>query len=74
MGLVAAAVARFQPGGMARALFVTAAAQALILAIVLTRNPPVAEWTAAVWRGFTGNALFAVLFLGSALLVRRAAR
>jgi hypothetical protein len=33
VGLVSAAVARLQPNGMARALFATALAQALVLAI-----------------------------------------
>jgi hypothetical protein len=59
---------------MARALFVTALAQALVLAIVLmVRNPGVTPWTAAVLRGFGGNAVFFMLFVGSALLFRKAA-
>src|SRR5512141_249239 len=49
-----AAVARFRPSGMARASFAVALAQALVLAIVLSRNPPVTDWSAAVWRGFGG--------------------
>lgn len=73
VGIVGAAMARFQPNGMARALFVTALAQALVLVIVLmVRNPT--PWTAAVLRGFVGNAFDVVLFVGSALLFRRAAR
>src|SRR6185436_79752 len=43
IGLIGAAVARLRPIGMARALFVTALAQALVLVVVLmmliTRNP-----------------------------------
>ena len=74
VGIIAAAMARFQPNGMARALFVTALAQALVLAIALSRNPPVTSWTAPVWRGFGGNAVFFMLFVVSALLFRRAAR
>ena len=75
VGIIAAAVARFRPDGMARALFVTALAQALVLAIVLVvRNPGVTPWTAAVLRGFGGNAVFFMLFVGSALLFRKAAR
>jgi hypothetical protein len=74
VGIVAAALARFRPDGMARALFVTALAQALVLAIVLmVRNPGVTPWTAAVLRGFGGNAVFFMLFVGSALLFRKAA-
>ena len=75
VGIIGAAVARFRPDGMARALFVTALAQALVLAIVLiVRNPQVTPWTAAVLRGFAGNAVFFMLFVGSALLFRKAAR
>jgi hypothetical protein len=74
VGIIGAAVARFRPDGMARALFVTALAQALVLAIALSRNPPVTSWTAPVWRGFGGNAVFFMLFVGSALLFRKAAR
>ena len=75
VGIIAAAMARFRPDGMARALFVTALAQALVLTIALiTRNPQVTPWTAAVLRGFGGNALFFILFVGSAFLFRTAAR
>ncbi len=72
--IVGAAAARFQPNGMSRALFVTALAQAVVLAIALSRNLPVTSWTAPVWRGFGGNAVFFVLFVGSALLFRKAWR
>lgn len=72
--IVGVAIARFRPNGMARALLATALAQAMMLAIVLGRNPPVDAWTAGVWRGFAGNACFAVLFAGSALLFRKAGR
>ena len=73
VGIVGAAMARFQPNGMARALFVTALAQASVLVIVLmTRNPQVTPWTAAVLRGFGGNVVCFLLFVGSALLFRKA--
>jgi hypothetical protein len=75
VGIIGAAMARFQPNGMARALFVTALVQALVLVIALIiRNPQVTPWTAAVLRGFGGNAFFAMLFVGSALLFRKAGR
>ena len=74
VGIIGAAAARFQPKGMARAVLVTALAQALVLAISLSRNPPVTSWTAPVWRGFGGNAVFFMLFVGSALLFRKARR
>jgi hypothetical protein len=75
VGIIASALARFRPDGMARALFVTALAQGLVLLVVLiVRNPGVTPWTAAVLRGFGGNSMFFVLFVASALLFRKAAR
>ena len=77
VGVIGAAVARLQPKGMARALFATALAQALVLAaalmILMTRNPQVASWTPPELRGFGGNAFFVLLFAVSALLFRKAA-
>lgn len=74
VGIIGAAMARFRPNGMARALFATALAQALVLAIALiVRNPQVTSWTPAVLRGFGLNAFFFMLFVGSALLFRKAA-
>jgi hypothetical protein len=75
VGMIGAALARFQPNGMARALFVTAVAQALVLVTALIiRNPQVTPWTPAVLRGFSGNAMNVLLFVASALLFRKAAR
>ena len=75
VGIIGAAKARFQPDGMARALFATALAQALVLAIALIiRNPQVTSWGSRVSRGFGLNAFFGMLFFGSALLFRTAAR
>ena len=75
VGIIGVAMARLRPGGMARALFATALAQALILTIALIiRNPQVTPWTAAVLRGFGLNAFFVVSFVGSAFLFRKAAR
>jgi hypothetical protein len=60
---------------MARALFVTALVQALVLVIALILlNPQVTPWTPAVLRGFGGNAFNAMFFVVSALLFRKAAR
>jgi hypothetical protein len=60
---------------MARALFATALAQALVLASALIiRNPQVSSWTPAVLRGVGLNAFFVMLFVGSALLFRKAGR
>jgi len=78
VGGIGAAVARLQPKGMARALFATALAQALVLAVGLiilnTRNPQVSSWTPPALRGFGLNAFFLMLFVGSALLFRKAGR
>jgi hypothetical protein len=78
VGVIGAAVARLRPNGMTLALFATALAQALVLAVVLimliTRNPEVTTWTPPELRGFAGTAIFAMLFVGSALLFRKAAR
>jgi hypothetical protein len=75
LGAIGTAMARLQPAGMARALFVTALAQALALATALIIwNPQATAWTPAVARGFGLNAFFAILFLGSALLFRKIAR
>jgi hypothetical protein len=70
IGAIGAVIARFQPRGMARALFATALAQVLVSMIVLffwgiRPGPGVAV-------GFGGNAFFATLFVASALLFRRA--
>jgi hypothetical protein len=75
VGIIGATMARFQPDGMARALFATALAQAVVLASALIiRNPQIAPWTPAVLRGFGLNAFFVVVFFGSALLFRKDAR
>jgi hypothetical protein len=67
VGFIGAAMARLQPNGMARALFATALAQALVLAVALimliTRNPQVTSWTPPELRGFGLNAFFVMLFV-----------
>ncbi len=73
VGILGALIVRFQPNGMARALAATALAQALVGVIAL-----LAGWgsTGANWPGaivfLTG--FFAVLWLVSAWLFRKAAR
>jgi hypothetical protein len=74
VGIIGAAMARLRPDGMARALFATAIAQALILTITLIRNPQVTSLASPATRGVAGNTFFLVLFVGSALLFRTAAR
>jgi hypothetical protein len=72
VGLIGAIIARFEPRGMARAMFATALAQALVAVIALgagwgSRGP---IWPRDVL-GATG--IFVMLWLGSAWLFRRAA-
>lgn len=75
VGIIGAALARFQPNGMARALLVTALVQALVLVIALIiRNPQVTPWSAPLLRGFGGNMVNVMLFIASALLFQKAAR
>jgi len=78
VGVIGAAVVRLRPNGMARALFVTAIAQVLVLTAALifliNRNPQVTSWTPPEWRGFGFNAFLGMVFAGSALLFRQAGR
>ena len=72
VGFVGAVIARFKPHGMSRALFATATAQALVPVIALMIwKPPI---TMGVVLVFGLNAFFVMLFIGSALLFRHAAR
>src|SRR5687768_16687870 len=72
VGISGAITARLEPRGMARALFATALAQALVAAIALIAG------LGQPWSGpaeIVGlHALFIALFAGSAWLFRRAAR
>lgn len=72
VGIIGALVARFQPRGMARALFATALAQALVAVIALVAG------LGYPWSGpleiLVLNGFFVALFVGSAWLFRRAAR
>ncbi len=69
VGFIGAIIARFQPHGMARALFATALAQALVTVIAL-----IAE-LGSPWSGtgeiLISNGFFIALWVGSALLFRR---
>ena len=70
---IGAIIARFRPQGMARALLATALAQALVAVIALAAGlgstGPIWPLDILVLTGF-----FVALFVGSALLFRRAAR
>jgi peptidoglycan/LPS O-acetylase OafA/YrhL len=72
IGIIGATIARFQPDGMARALFATAIAQALVVVIALVAGlgyPASPPLEILILNGF-----FIALFVGSALLFRNAAR
>jgi hypothetical protein len=73
VGGIGAIIARFQPHGMARALFATALAQVLVAVIALIAGlgstGPIWPWDILILTGF-----FVALWLGSALLFRHAAK
>lgn len=72
IGLIGAVIAHLEPQGMSWALFATAFAIVLVPAIALIiRTPAFANGVEAV---FGLHAVFALLFVGSALLFRKAAR
>ena len=70
--VIGAAAARLAPRRMAYALFATALAQALVPVIALSIGTP--GFAPGVMGVFTLNAFFVMLFAGSALLFRSAAR
>ena len=70
--IIGAIIARLQPHGMARALFATAFAQALVAVIALSAGLGLPWSGPAEILGLNG--LFIVLFAGSAWLFQRAAR
>ncbi len=73
IGIIGSIFARFQPHGMARALFATALAQALVPVIALIIwNPQVTSWAPGVLGVFGLNTFFVALWVVSALLFRRA--
>ena len=73
VGFVGSLLARFKPLGMARTLFASAFAQMLIPVIaLLIWPPPNTSWAPSVFGVFVLSAFFAMLFVISALLFRRA--
>ena len=72
VGIAGAVVARFRPAGMARALLATAVAQALVAGIALAAGLG-RPWSGALEIVLL-NGFFVALFVGSALLFRKAAR
>ncbi len=75
VGFFGSIMARFEPRGMARTLFAAALVQMSVPVIALISWPPPAtSWSPGVFRVFVLSAFFAMLFVGSALLFRNAAR
>jgi len=72
VGVIGAIIARFRPHGMVRALFAMALAQAVVAVIALIAGPGSPGSGPLEIVGLNG--LFIVLFVGSALLFRHAAR
>ena len=72
VGIIVAIVARFRPHGMARALFATALAQALVAVIALIFGLGL-PWSPPV-EVLALNGFFVALFVGSALLFWYAGR
>ena len=67
VGVIGALIARFRPQGMARALLATALAQAVVAAIAMIAWKQYLELSIL-------NGFFIALWIGSALLFRKAAR
>lgn len=72
VGFIAALVARFRPRGMARALLATALAQGLVAVIAVSAG--LGSPVNGPGKILAVNGLFVALFVGSALLFRRATR
>ncbi len=76
IGFIGTLLARFRPGGMARAMLATALAQALVPVIALLIGRPPLHTAAQVF-GVLGvltlNGFFVLLFAGSAWLFRHSA-
>jgi hypothetical protein len=73
VGLIGSLMTRFKPRGMARTLFAAALTQMLVpVFALLIWPPPVTSWAPGVFGVFVLSAFFAMLFVVSALLFRRA--
>jgi hypothetical protein len=72
VGIIGAVIARFRPGGMARALLAMALATALVAVIALIARKHEAP-ISSVWEILGLNGFFVALFVASAWLFRRAA-
>ena len=73
VGIIGAMIARLRPRAMARALFATALAQALVAVVALIAGKHQAA-VSSVSEILISNGLFVALWVGSAWLFRSAAR
>jgi hypothetical protein len=75
VGIVGALIARFKPIGLSRALFAAALTQVLVPVIALLIWPPtMISWSPSVAGVFMISGFFALLFVVSGVLFRRAGR
>jgi hypothetical protein len=75
VGLIGSPVVRFKPRGMAYTLCAAALTQMFVPVIAFfIWPPPAASWAPSVFGVFVLSAFFAMLFVVSALLFRRAAQ
>jgi hypothetical protein len=72
IGLIGVGLARLRPAGLAKAAFTTAAATLAVPTIAVIFWP--ADFSPGVAKVFLINGVFALMFITSALLFRRAAR
>lgn len=70
VGIIGAIMARFRAQGMVRVLLATAAVQALVPVVALLIWKPALDWSLV--GGFGVTAFFVALWVGAALLFRRA--
>jgi hypothetical protein len=72
IGLTGVGLARFQPAGLAKAAFATAAATFLVPVIAFFAWP--ADFSPGVWQVFALNSGFVLMFAGAGWLFRHASR
>ena len=72
VGAIGAIIARFKPGGMARALFAMALAQTVVAVIALVGR--LGSPSSGPLEILTINGFFVALFVGSAVLFSKASR
>lgn len=75
VGLVGSLIARFKPNGMSNTLFAAAITQMLVPVIaLLIWPPPTTSWSPSVFGVFFLSSFFAMLFIVSAFLFKRASQ